>query len=167
MNIAERLNSWEDPEAHLQLYRCCASERWVQNMMLERPFVDDAHVLKSGLKIWLELEEKDWLEAFRGHPKIGDVESLKKKFGNTAGWAESEQGGIRGANQAILEELKTLNEAYEKKFGYIFIICASGKPANQMLEILRLRFLNTPEEEIENAVKEQAKITALRLEKLA
>ena len=110
--------------------------------------------------------EKDWKEAFSHHPKIGDLESLKKKFSSTAGWASDEQSGVNTASQQIIEALADGNKKYEEKFGYIFIVCAAGKSAEEMLAIFKSRLQNSPEVEIEIAADEQNKITKLRIEKL-
>lgn len=115
---------------------------------------------------WNELSEADWREAFTHHPKIGDVNSLKEKFVSTSAWAEGEQGAVKAASQATLEALAAGNAEYEKKFGYIFIVCATGKSADEMLALLQARLPNKPAAEILSAMGEQDKITRLRLEKL-
>ena len=110
--------------------------------------------------------ETDWREAFTHHPKIGDVDALREKFASTAAWAAGEQGAVRQASEATLQGLKAGNEAYEQHFGYIFIVCATGKSADEMLALLQARLPHSPAEEIHVAMAEQAKITRLRLEKL-
>ena len=130
------------------------------------PFPDEESLFIESEKIWFACNENDWKEAFTHHPKIGDIDSLKKKFGSTAQWASGEQSGVNVAAHDILEALAAGNEMYEKKFGYIFIVCATGKSAEEMLGILQARLRNSPETEIEVAADEQNKITKLRLEKL-
>ena len=115
---------------------------------------------------WYECSEADWLDAFTHHPKIGDVESLKKKFASTANWASGEQSGVDKASEEIIKALAEANRLYEEKFGYIFIVCATGRSAEEMLGLLHARLLHDPETEIEIAADEQNKITKLRLEKL-
>ena len=112
------------------------------------------------------LAESDWQEAFTHHPQIGDRESLKKKFASTAGWAGNEQSGTATATEDVLDELAEYNHQYREKFGYIFIVCATGKTALEMLTMLKQRIENSRETEILIAAGEQAKITRLRLEKL-
>ena len=108
----------------------------------------------------------DWREAFAHHPKIGDVESLRRKFASTSVWTAGEQSGVVGAEEAVLTALAEGNAAYEARFGYIFIVCATGKSAGEMLEILQTRLLSGPRTELRVAAEEQKKITRLRLEKL-
>lgn len=132
------------------------------------PFVpadDMVELLEDAEEQWWLCSEDDWKEAFRHHPKIGDLDSLRKKFSSDQ-WAAGEQGAVAAAAAATLEALAEGNRLYEEKFGYIFIVCASGKTAEEMLEILKERLQNTPEEEIKIAADEQNKITKLRIEKL-
>jgi 2-oxo-4-hydroxy-4-carboxy-5-ureidoimidazoline decarboxylase len=109
--------------------------------------------------------KEDHMEAFASHPKIGE-KSLREKFGSTADWAEGEQAGASGADEATLTELAALNESYHQRYGYIFLVCATGKSALEMLEILRSRMDNAPDDEIAIAAGEQNKITSIRLNKL-
>jgi 2-oxo-4-hydroxy-4-carboxy-5-ureidoimidazoline decarboxylase len=160
------LNSLPKPALAEALRKCCGSSAWIENMLTIFP-VADAETLKAEAKTkWYELCEAHWLEAFTHHPKIGDVNSLREKFASTAQWAEGEQGAVKEASQAVLEALATGNDEYERKFGYIFIVCATGKSADEMLALLQARLPNKPEDEILIAMAEQDKITRLRLEKL-
>lgn len=115
---------------------------------------------------WWKCNEDDWKEAFAHHPKIGDIESMKKKFASTAEWASGEQSGVQTASDKTLMALAEGNRQYEEKFGYIFIVFATGKSAEEMLQLLQERLKNDPEEEIQIAADEQNKITKLRIEKL-
>jgi 2-oxo-4-hydroxy-4-carboxy-5-ureidoimidazoline decarboxylase len=148
------------------LYQCCGSTVWVEKMLTVPPIDDLIELFEDAEEKWYECSEKDWKEAFSNHPKIGDIESLKKKFASTAQWASGEQAGVNTATEKILEKLAEGNKLYEDKFGYIFIICATGKPAEEMLKNLEERLTNDPEDEIKIAAGEQNKITQLRLEKL-
>jgi 2-oxo-4-hydroxy-4-carboxy-5-ureidoimidazoline decarboxylase len=130
------------------------------------PADDMVEILEDAEEQWWKCSEADWKEAFAHHPKIGDVESLKKKFAATAQWASGEQSGVTTASQQTIEALAEGNRDYEEKFGYIFIVCATGKSAEEMLEILQSRLPNSPEDEIQIAADEQNKITKLRIEKL-
>jgi len=117
--------------------------------------------------VWARCGEADFLEAFSHHPKIGDVRDLEKKFASTAQWSEGEQGNaVASAQREVLEALKVGNEAYEQQNGFIFIVCASGKSAAEMLALLNARLPNKRTTELQNAAEEQRKITQLRLEKL-
>ena len=162
----ENLNALATSEAEAELLRCCGSGRWVREMISRRPFESSEELFRITHKVWWSLSESDWKEAFTHHPKIGDIESLRKKFAGTAGWAAGEQAGAAGAPEETLKSLAEGNRLYEEKFGYIFIVCATGKSAEEMLSILRTRLPNSREAEIKIAAGEQAKITRLRLEKL-
>jgi len=135
-------------------------------MVGDRPYVDAAALFHHADHNWSRLEEHDLLEAFAGHPKIGDIESLQKKYSASKALAENEQLGVSIANESTLKKLLKDNRVYEEKFGFIFIICATGKSATQMLQLLRQRLKNNRDTELKNAAIEQHKIFRLRLEKL-
>lgn len=135
-------------------------------LIASRPYASEAELYSASDRIWQSLKAEDWLEAFRHHPKIGDLESLKTKFASTSDWASGEQGGVALASERVIEELAAGNTIYEEKFGYIFIVCATGKTAGEMLALLQERLHNSPDVEIVRAMEEQNKITRLRLEKL-
>jgi OHCU decarboxylase len=164
MGIAARLNG---ENARELLANCCAAERWVAEMLARRPFAHDAAVLAAADEAAGLLDEADWLEAFAAHPLIGDVESLRNKYLATKHLAAGEQAGVAGADDATLTELAALNRQFLDKFGFIFIVFATGKSAAEMLAILKSRIGNSRDEELCNAAGEQMKITRLRLEKLA
>jgi 2-oxo-4-hydroxy-4-carboxy-5-ureidoimidazoline decarboxylase len=150
------------------LARCCGSRRWVEGMLAARPYGSSAALLELADRLWNQLEKADFLEAFSHHPQIGaDLGELQRKFAATADWSASEQAGAGGAEHETLLALRDLNVAYLQRFGYIFIVCATGKSAAQMLELLRARIDNDPTRELQIAAGEQAKITKLRLEKLS
>ena len=163
----ERLNSLPQELAKLDLTRCCGASRWVERMLANRPFHTMEDLLTTAEREWADMQEPDWLEAFSHHPKIGDVESLRKKFALTAQWAAGEQSSVQQADEATLQRLAAGNTDYENKFGFIFIICATGKSASEMLAALQHRLPNNRSEELKLAAAEQAKITALRLKKLS
>jgi 2-oxo-4-hydroxy-4-carboxy-5-ureidoimidazoline decarboxylase len=160
------LNTLTVPQLKEELMKCCSSSAWVNKMLPFFPADDLVELLEDAEEQWYKCSEEDWKEAFAHHPKIGDVEALKKKFASTAKWAAGEQSGVNTASQQAIEALAKGNEEYEKKFGYIFIVCATGKSAGEMLETLQARLKNDPKDEIEIAGDEQNKITKLRLEKL-
>jgi 2-oxo-4-hydroxy-4-carboxy-5-ureidoimidazoline decarboxylase len=139
------------PEVARQLLaRACGSSRWVEQMMDRRPFGSRAALLAAALTVWDGLDERDWREAFTHHPKIGDREALRARFPATHELSSREQAGVEGAADAVLDALADGNRRYEERFGYIFIVCASGLGADEMLSML-------------TAAAEQGKITALRL----
>jgi 2-oxo-4-hydroxy-4-carboxy-5-ureidoimidazoline decarboxylase len=166
MNL-NQINSWTDDEARDSFRRCCGSARWSEIMTQARPFDSDGALYETADRIWWGLERADWLEAFAAHPKIGDLETLRAKFAATAAWAAHEQAGVEGAPDELLRELADLNRRYEARFGYIFIVCATGKTATEMLGLLKERLSNDAAREFPIAADEQAKITRIRLEKIA
>ncbi len=165
MNL-NRINELDRAGVEEAFSSCCGSRSWAQAMIAGRPYASEDELIRQCEASWQKLSTADWLEAFAAHPKIGDIESLKKKYSSTKAWAEQEQSGVGGAAEELLKELSALNEAYERKFGYIFIVCATGKSAYEMLGILKRRIDNPPDEELKTAIEEQKKITRLRLEKL-
>ena len=130
------------------------------------PADDLVELLEDAEEQWFKCNEQDWKEAFAQHPKIGDIDSLNQKFSSTTQWASGEQSGVGNASPEAIKALAEGNKRYEEKFGYIFIVCATGKTADEMLAMLQTRLQNNPEVEIEIAADEQNKITKLRLEKL-
>jgi 2-oxo-4-hydroxy-4-carboxy-5-ureidoimidazoline decarboxylase len=156
-----------DPAARAEaLGTCCGAAAWVATLNEQFPFASAEALYEAAERTWHHLGEADWREAFTHHPKIGDVNALRQKFASTATWAAGEQGAVRQASQATLEALAAGNDAYEQKFGYIFIVCATGKSAAEMLALLQARLPHEPAHEIHVAMSEQARITRLRLEKL-
>jgi 2-oxo-4-hydroxy-4-carboxy-5-ureidoimidazoline decarboxylase len=163
-----QLNALDTSAAASALQRCCGASRWAHSMAEARPFQSQTELLATADALWQQMEREDILEAFSHHPKIGaDIESLRRKFASTQAWASREQAGVSQASEAVLEALRDGNQQYEHRFGYIFIVCASGKSAQEMLDLLTARLNNSPEEELTIAAGEQAKITRLRLEKLS
>ncbi len=162
----EELNKLSSEKAFEELFKCCGSARWAQNLTDFRPFTNRLELLTASDMVWTTSEKDEVLEAFTHHPKIGDLKDLEKKFASTKEWASGEQAGLDQATHSTLSELVESNSAYEKKFGFIFIVCATGKTADEMLALLNARLKNDPEIELKIAMKEQNKITHIRLEKL-
>ena len=165
MTLAE-LNKLPLANAAAELFRCCAGPQWVASMMNSRPFNHNEEVLQKAEQFWADARYRDVMAAFAGHPKIGDKEKLTEKFPTTAEWASDEQKGVDNAADEVIDKLAEGNIAYEKKFGYIFIVCATGKTAKEMLGLLNGRINNLAAKEYDIAKVEQLKITKLRLEKL-
>ena len=162
----KELNNLPENEALKQFSICCGASKWVEQMRNCRPFQNKNELLKMAEETWFSLSGQDWLEAFSHHPKIGDIESLRSKFQKTAKLSEFEQKGISHVSENILREIEKGNQLYENNFGYIFIVCATGKTAEEMLVLINERLKNDPEAELLIAANEQNKITRLRLEKL-
>jgi 2-oxo-4-hydroxy-4-carboxy-5-ureidoimidazoline decarboxylase len=161
----EELNRLPDTTARAELERCCGAGRWITGVLARRPFADRAALLQAATDVWRGLGPEDWREAFTHHPRIGDVEGLRKRFATTAAWAGAEQAGTASASEEVLRSLAEGNRRYEERFGHIFIVCATGKSAAEMDALLRARLGNDPETELRIAAGEQEKITRLRLEK--
>ncbi len=161
----QRLNSLPPEEATAGMLKCCGSTRWAEAMTEERPFADEQTLLESADRVWRGLDHKDWLEAFRSHPKIGERKAARETGEGARRWAEEEQSGTRDAGAEVLDELAAANREYEEKFGHIFIVCATGKSAAEMLALLRERLGNDAETELHVAAEEQRRITQLRLKK--
>jgi 2-oxo-4-hydroxy-4-carboxy-5-ureidoimidazoline decarboxylase len=159
-------NKLSADEAREALIKCCGSVNWANSLLALRPFENREALVNASDRIWETCTRADGLEAFTHHPKIGDLKSLEQKFASTKEWAGGEQSGVNTAGEKVLVALAAGNAAYEKKFGFIFIVCASGKSATEMLDLLNQRIGNDPEKEWMIAMKEQNKITRLRLEKL-
>jgi len=143
---------------------CCVSKRWIAGVLKNRPFKDLAALRLSADRVWSSLSTEDYLEAFEGHPKIGDVNSLKAKYARSGNLAAHEQSSVAQATQGIIERLAKGNRLYEERFGYIFIVCATGKSALQMCDLLEQRLGNEPSHELGVAAEEQRKILQIRLE---
>jgi 2-oxo-4-hydroxy-4-carboxy-5-ureidoimidazoline decarboxylase len=148
------------------LRACCGSTRWVERMVARRPFGDQPSLLGAARDEWFALGAEDWREAFAHHPKIGGREALERPFAATRHLSAREQKGVEGAGADVLTALADANQIYEQTFGYIFIVCASGRSAEEMLALLGARLGNDPDTEIRVAASEQADITALRLKGL-
>lgn len=160
------LNSLSPSEAKKELLKCCGSKNWAQRMVAERPFRSLNQLIESSNRIWWSFEPAQWLEAFYSHPKIGEITAAAAIAAESQKWSEDEQSGAREATAETRAALAELNSAYEKKFGYIFIVCASGKSSEELLANLRERLQHDEDDELRIAAAEQAKITALRLKKL-
>ncbi|HYE66696.1 MAG TPA: 2-oxo-4-hydroxy-4-carboxy-5-ureidoimidazoline decarboxylase [Pyrinomonadaceae bacterium] len=162
----KRLNALSPDEAQAELLKCCGSTNWARRMALRRPFQEMREVAEAADRIWRALEEKDWLEAFSHHPKIGEKKAAVAQTSASQRWSEEEQSGTRAASTEVLAELAEANRAYEERFGYIFIVCATGKSSEEMLALLKERLGNDPQTELRVAAEEQRRIMQLRLKKL-
>jgi OHCU decarboxylase len=161
-----RFNSLLSGEAERELLQCCGSKEWARIMIAARPFASFDELSAKAEQVWWSLASSDWLEAFHSHPKIGEKKAAAATSDQAKRWSEAEQAEVNTAAQETLTELANLNRQYEEKFGYIFIVCATGKSSEEMLAILRTRLENPADQELRNAAAEQARITQLRLKKL-
>jgi allantoicase len=161
-----RLDGVRTAEVRKMLTDCCGSSAWVKQMLAQIPGASAADILESGDKIWSGLGRKDWLEAFRHHPPIGAKRGKKEQSARAKKWSQGEQSAAQMADPATLAELAEANENYRKRFGYVFLICATGKTSELILKSLKERLSNDSETELRIAAEEQRKITRLRLERL-
>jgi OHCU decarboxylase len=162
----EELNSLTSGVADEEFLKCCGSIQWARRMSEARPFGDLDRLTKEAGRIWWSLSPQDWLEAFRAHPKIGERKAATNQSEQAAGWSAQEQSQAQQAADQTKAAISEGNRRYEDRFGFIFIICASGKSADEILDSLNRRLTNDPETEIRIAADEQRKITQLRLAKL-
>ena len=162
----ERLNDLSGEEAEAELSKCCGSSRWAREVAARRPFRQAEELLSVADEVWRSLDERDWLEAFSHHPKIGERRAAAAQTGKEQAWSAEEQSGMSAADADARDALAELNRVYEEKFGYIFIVCATGKTPAEMLALLRARLPNDDATEIKIAAEEQRRITRLRLQKL-
>ena len=160
------LNSLTDEEATKELLQCCGSKRWASATATGRPYDTLEILLATADDIWWSLNPNDWIEAFRSHPKIGEKKAADKVSAQSQQWSGQEQSGVANASNITIDSLAALNREYEQKFGFIFIICATGKTSDEIVAALRERLQHDPAAELPIAAAEQSKITALRLKKL-
>ena len=166
MDVIDGINSIPSEQAQAEFLKCCGSRRWAAKMIAQRPFENVEEIVTAADRIWWTLEATDWLEAFDSHPRIGETKAAAPVAPESLSWSETEQSGTRDSTRQTMDELAELNRQYQEKFGFIYIVCATGKSAEEMLAILRERLSNNAATELRNAATEQAKITTLRLNKL-
>jgi len=160
------LNSLAAEEAAKELRQCCGSSRWAEQMSNDRPYSTLENLITHADRLWWSLTTDDWLEAFRSHPKIGEKKASDNVSAQSQQWSGQEQSGVSSATHDTVASLAELNRAYESKFGFIFIICATGKTSEEMLAALKERLQHDSDTELRLAAAEQARITELRLKKL-
>lgn len=161
-----RLNARSEEAAREGLLRTCGSSRWVTAMIAERPFRDAAHLFSAASRHWKDSTRADLLEAFAHHPRIGDAASAKTpNDARGAAWAAKEQAGAASGSDETKQRLAEGNRAYEARFGHVYLVCATGKSAEEMLALLTARLRNGATEELAIAAGEQEKIAHIRLER--
>lgn len=166
MNVVlERWNSLNVIEAAREILPCCGSVEWAGALTSQRPFGDAAALLGASNEVWLELPETDWMEAFNSHPRIGESHAQATATAASLRSSAQEQSVAISGNDAVKFELAKGNRRYEQRFGRIFIICASGRTAQEILTMLEIRMKNDDATELREAVEQQRQITSLRLRK--
>jgi OHCU decarboxylase len=166
MTPLDRLNALPVADAERDFLACCGSRAWAGRMAAARPFPTRDALFERADEIWAALDEADWLEAFRAHPRIGERKAEAGQTSREQSWSAGEQAGMRTAAETTQHALAEGNRAYDERFGFIYIVCATGKTADEMLALLRQRLANDPAAELRAAAEEQRKITRIRLEKL-
>lgn len=162
----KRFNRLPRSKAVAAMLDCCGARKWADQMTEQRPFANAAQLIAAADKIWPTLEHPDLLEAFQHHPAIGENRGKAKQSATASRWSANEQSKAQAAAPDVLAALAEGNKAYAKKFGHVFLICATGKSSEEILAALQQRIRNSAETELGIAAKEQYKITRLRLEKL-
>ena len=160
-----RWNKLPREEAARAILPCCGSRAWAASMASKRPILDEGSLIATSDAIWQNLAKPDWVEAFRSHPRIGDSRAEKASAPQSSAWSAQEQQKAATADDSVKMALKQGNLEYEQKFGRIFIVCATGKSASEILEILRRRLHNDDATELRHAAEEQRQIMHLRLKK--
>ena len=160
------LNELDPEAARKELLKCCGATRWAETVERHRPYASLEQLIAKANDVWWSLDESDWLEAFRSHPKIGERKAANAVSALSQQWSTQEQQGVQNAAQETVDKLAQLNLDYERKFGFIFIVCATGKSSDEILALLEQRLPNDASTELPIAAAEQAKIAELRLRKL-
>jgi OHCU decarboxylase len=162
----QQLNELPREQAVTELLKCCGSRKWAGRLADELPFHDIDSLLQTSDGIWWALDDADWLEAFSHHPKIGEKRAAHEVSPEARAWSEDEQAAARTADEETMRELAAANREYERRFGFIFIVCATGKTTKEMLALITERLRNEVDKELRVAAEEQRRITHLRLKKL-
>ena len=159
-----RWNGLPPDEAAQGILPCCGAKVWAYGMAARRPIVDETALLTACDQVWKSLAESDWLEAFQSHPRIGESPSATVST-QSAGWSVEEQRSLGAVGDDVKVALAEGNREYEQRFNRIFIVCATGKSALEILEILRRRLRNEQATELHETAEQQRLITHLRLKK--
>ena len=165
MTVLTRWNRLSVQEAVQEILACCGSEVWARELATRRPITDESTLVAASDEIWSRLSREDWLEAFLKHPRIGDGQAPPDASTKSAAWSAEEQQNVAAAGESVQASLARANREYERRFGRVFIVCATGKSAREILDILNRRLQNDDAAELNEAAEEQRKITNTRLKK--
>lgn len=163
--VLARWNQLPLADAVHEIAPCCGSKSWAQCLANRRPIATEVLLVASSNEIWRNLSRSAWLEAFDSHPRIGESADKAPVVAGAAAWSQQEQSNVSTADRTVKANLVAANRAYEEKFGHIFIVCATGKSAAEILAILHRRMQNDTNAELQEAAEEQRQITQLRLQK--
>jgi OHCU decarboxylase len=161
------LAAWNEAEqaaAMTAMLACCGARRWAKAMVALRPYSGIESLSLTADEVWSTMEEPDWLEAFASHPRIGE-RKVPDAPSQSAAWSEQEQSSAAGAHSEVLADLAELNAAYEQRFGFTYIVSATGKTAEEMLALLQRRLNNDRSSELREAAEQQRQIMQIRLGK--
>jgi len=158
-----RWNRLSAEEAENEIVACCGSRAWARRMANRRPIADEALLLRTSDDVWRSLSEQDWMEAFQSHPRIGASRPVQGVDRRSSAWSTDEQRSVHEESAALKVALEQGNQEYERRFGRIFLVCATGKTGSEILEILRHRLDNDRATEMREAAEQQRQITRLRL----
>ena len=150
-------------EAEYEILPCCGSRAWARQMASRRPLADEASLLAASEETWRNLGESDWMEAFRSHPRIGEARAEQPSHARSSAWSAQEQREAAAGGDVVKIALTEANREYEQRFNRIFIVCANGKSAPEILDILRRRLQNDAQTELREAVEQQRQIMNLRI----
>jgi 2-oxo-4-hydroxy-4-carboxy-5-ureidoimidazoline decarboxylase len=162
--VLKRWNGLGTEFAVAEILPCCGSKAWAEALTARRPIADEASLLRLSDQVWDGLPAPDWLEAFATHPRIGERKAPVRASAQSAAWSAQEQQAS-AADETVQSALAEGNREYERKFGRVFLVCATGKSAAEILAILKRRLQNGEATELREAAEEQRKITNLRLTK--
>ena len=165
MSVLMRWNRISVQEAIQEILACCGSEAWARELAAQRPILDWATLVAASDEIWGRLSTEDWLQAFSKHPRIGERQAPAAASTRSAAWSAQEQRSVSAADELVQAALALANQEYEQRFGRVFIVCATGKSAPEILDILNRRLLHDAGAELREASEEQRKITNIRLKK--
>ena len=163
--ILGRWNQASRAEAVREILACCGATAWAEMLARRRPFFNEASLLAASDEVWLSLPAADRTEAFRSHPRIGESSAKAPLTARSASWSRQEQGKADDSDEEVKAGLAAANREYEQRFGHIFIVCATGKSAAEILAILHRRMQNDVDTELREAAEQQRQITQLRLKK--
>jgi 2-oxo-4-hydroxy-4-carboxy-5-ureidoimidazoline decarboxylase len=164
-HVLSRWNLLPADEAVKEILPCCGSRAWANGMASSRPVEDLATLLATSDRIWRELDAEDWLEAFQSHQRIGDTRGSGEFSDRAQDWSVQEQRRAAESDDSLKRALREANREYEQRFHRIFIICASGKSAGEILADLRHRLKNDDATELREAAEQQRQIAQIRLRK--
>jgi OHCU decarboxylase len=162
--VLEEWNEADELTATEAMLACCAARRWADGMVGQRPISNIVELSEAADRVWETMNEPDWLEAFAAHPRIGERKAASAAP-KSAAWSQQEQAGTSAASEEMMRKLAEGNAEYESKFGFTYIVCATGKSAEEMLATLHRRLGNDRVSELSEAAEQQRQIIQIRLGK--